>query len=292
MSKPQGVTVTLVPAVDSTMVDLAKLFNRSFEDYVVEFNIDSVWLCDRIRTDGIDLAASRLLELDGRVVGLGLISRRGWTGRLAAMGVVREARGGGVGRSAMEGLLKESRARGERAMVLEVIEQNSRAVRLYERCGFRVVNRLVGFRKESPEILEERSRDPLPGGPELEPIDVYEAGRQMLLGEPDNFPWQLRGETMTFFGPPYSAFRLEGASVILSDPAKREVVLRGLTVEPSRRRQGRARRLIETVLEAYPGRLWKVPSIVPEESAAAVFEGLGFEREKLTQFQMRVDFGS
>ena len=42
-----------------------------------------------VRKDGIDLAISRVLFTDDEPVGIALIARRGWTSRLAAMGIAQ-----------------------------------------------------------------------------------------------------------------------------------------------------------------------------------------------------------
>ena len=120
------------------------LLNRGFCDYVVPIELDAAELHQMVVQDSIDVSSSRVLLRDGQPAGIALIARRGWTARLAAMALVPGARGAGLGRWLMERLIDEARARGERAMVLEVIEQNEPAVRLYNRCGFCTVRRLVG----------------------------------------------------------------------------------------------------------------------------------------------------
>jgi hypothetical protein len=42
-------------------------------------------------------------------------------------------------------------------------------------------------------------------------------------------------------------------------------------------------------MATYPGKVWKVPSIYPEETAMPLFAPLGFQREALSQFQMVLD---
>ena len=50
----------------------------------------------------------------------------------------------------MTTLIEQARERGDRLYDLEVIEQNPRAVRLYEGVGFKKLRRLVGYEAQSP----------------------------------------------------------------------------------------------------------------------------------------------
>jgi len=50
--------------------------------------------------------------------------------------VADDARGTGMGRALVEAALARARARGCRRVELDVNETNTRAIRLYERCGF------------------------------------------------------------------------------------------------------------------------------------------------------------
>jgi ribosomal protein S18 acetylase RimI-like enzyme len=56
---------------------------------------------------------------------------------LVGMYVVPEAAGSGVGRALVAALLADARADGLESIVLTVTEGNEKAVKLYERCGFR-----------------------------------------------------------------------------------------------------------------------------------------------------------
>jgi ribosomal protein S18 acetylase RimI-like enzyme len=56
---------------------------------------------------------------------------------LVGMYVAPEAAGRGAGRALVDALLTQARDEGLRLLVLTVTEGNSRAMQLYERCGFR-----------------------------------------------------------------------------------------------------------------------------------------------------------
>ena len=120
--------LSLKPAHEHPIPFLADLMTRSFEGYLVPINITDTVLLTMLRRDGIDLTASRVLMRDDEPIGLAMIARRGWTSRLAAMGITSNARSGGVGTWAMEQFIAEAKARGDKEMLLEVIEQNTAGV--------------------------------------------------------------------------------------------------------------------------------------------------------------------
>lgn len=135
----------LKPASDYPTPDLVHLANQSFEDYLVPVHFDSSQFLNMVRKDAVDLTTSRVLLIDDQLAGIALIARRGWSSRLAAMGIIKAIRGQGNGSLFMEKLIKESRERKDREMVLEVIEQNDAGVRLYKKHGFESVRRLIGL---------------------------------------------------------------------------------------------------------------------------------------------------
>lgn len=264
-------------ASDYSLPDLVDILNRGFENYFVPitFNIDS--FLNMIRKDGIDLTISRLLLADGEPAGIALLARRGWTGRLAAMGIASEIRGMGAGSWLMEQLVQEACDRREREMVLEVIEQNEPAVHLYDKCGFEIIRRLIGFlRKNAVEDIES----------ELNEIDIRDAAQRITQYGLTNLPWQLSGESIAQLNPPVCAYKHEQASIVISDPAANDVAIWSLLVEPQARRNGLGMRILKSVIACHPNKTWHVPAILPEE-LGKVFERSGFVREQLSQWQMR-----
>ncbi|MBU0492048.1 MAG: GNAT family N-acetyltransferase [Chloroflexi bacterium] len=271
--------LSIQSATDREPAQLVALLNRGFGDYLVPIAFDVPMFYHMIRHDGVDLGASRVVQCDGEDAGVALIARRGWTSRLAGMALVPEARGQGVGRRLMDQLIAEARARGERAMVLEVIEGNAAAVRLYEACGFGRVRRLFSCVRSGADA-------PAPG--DLIEIDLRELARLVTAyGLPD-LPWQLSGETLAQMGPPGRAYQMGDAWVGISNLDAPHVGIRAVVVQPAARRQGQATRLLQAVMTRYPGKTWHVPALCPEEFAP-LFEGLGFERQSLAQWQMALD---
>src|SRR5258706_1272020 len=156
--------LALKPAFERSIAELANLFTEAFKGYIGgTITLDTMSMQAIIRRENVNLAQSRLLMNDEQPVGLALISRQGWRSRVAAMGIVPEAQEKGMGGWFMQQLIEEATARGDHSMVLEAFEQNTRAVRLYQRAGFTIVRRLFGYSAES-----------LPGvpHPDLAEIDI------------------------------------------------------------------------------------------------------------------------
>jgi ribosomal protein S18 acetylase RimI-like enzyme len=239
----------------------------------VQFSVAT--LADFLFRDSVSLFLSLVARRDDAPMGLTLISRRGWTSRVAAMGVHADAQGQGIGGWLLEQAIDAARARGDRAMQLEVFEQNTRAVRLYEKYSFRVLRRLLGFAGST------LSGEAAP----LEMTDVAEVARLVAAwGSPD-LPWQCGGETISKHGPPSVAYRMGESGAVISAPTADRIVIRALAVPPEQQRQGAATRLVSALIAAHPGKQWLVPQICPEEYAP-IFTRNGFTREPLNQFQM------
>ena len=266
------------PASDYPLPDLTQLLNLSFENYLVPITFSLPQFLTMIRKDSVDLSASRVLISDEQLAGIALIARRGWTSRLAAMGIVQSQRGKGAGFRFMRTLIDEARERNDHAMVLEVIEQNEYALKLYRKCGFQSVRRLIGLiRKDT----KEKNKTP------LEEIDLREAGSLISQHGLTDLPWQLAGETIAHMDPPARAFRNGPVLVVISNPHVEHVVIWSLLVEPQARGQQLSVEMLKSVIANHPGKTWHVPAIFPEEFGK-IFERAGFEIEELTQWQMKL----
>jgi len=266
------------PASDYPLPDLVEVLNRGFDDYFVPIHLNLSQFLTMVRKDSIDLTASRVLLVDEKPSGIALIARRGWASRLAAMGIAAEMRGKGAGSWLMERLLQEAREREDHEMALEVIEQNENAVGLYQKFGFQTIRRLIGLiRKDATEFETDH----------LHEMDVRELGRLISqYGIPD-LPWQLAGETIAQMTPPVRAYCKEQAYIAISNPDAEHVVIWSLLVKPDARGNDLGVEMLRTVIAGHAGRTWHVPTIYPEE-LGKVFERAGFEREELSQWQMRL----
>lgn len=268
----------LQPAHTLTVDQLAALFNEAFTGYIGgEFKFTPATLSRFFSRDNVDLELSQVFLSGDQPVGFGYVARQGWTSRLAAFGVIASASGAGLGKAAMSEMITQARERGDRVYLLEVIEQNTRAVRLYQGVGFEILRRLVGYTVENP------AGEAAP----LNEMDVYDAARVIIQHGAPDLPWQVAGANLTRHAPPDLAYELDGAYAIISSPAGAVVALRALIVPPELRRQGRATRLLKALFAQYPEKKWVVSAICPEEIGGELLAGLGFERQSLSQWQMR-----
>ena len=269
-------SLKLHPASTHPIPFLADLMTRSFEGYFVPINITETVMHTMIRRDGIDLTASRVLMKDDEPVGIAFIARRGWTSRLAAMGITSHARSGGVGTWAMEQLLEEAKSRGDKEMLLEVIEQNTAGVKLYEKVGFTKIRRLVGYKLENPQAESEV---------DIEEIDIRELARTVTYHGLKDLPWQLSGTTIMQYTPPARAFRLNDAYCLISNPEATDIAIHSVLVKARSRGAGLSAVLMRALFTRFPGKVWHVSPIYPEE-LGFIFEHVGMTRESLSQWQM------
>jgi ribosomal protein S18 acetylase RimI-like enzyme/predicted GNAT family acetyltransferase len=272
--------LALKPAYERSIAELADLFTDAFKGYIGgTITLDATSMLALICNTNVDLTQSRLLLNDDQPIGLALISRQGWTSRVAAMGIIPEAQEKGMGGWFMQQLIEDARVRSDRSMVLEAFEQNTRAVRLYQRAGFNIVRRLMGYSTES-----------LPGvsQTDLVEIDIYDVAKVVMeYGVPD-LPWQMSGTSIARWTPPTRAYKLDHAYAVISDPMQPTITLRTLIVPPLARRQGQATRLLEALAALYPQKQWSVAPICPEEYGVSFLEQRGFTRRALNQVQMEM----
>jgi ribosomal protein S18 acetylase RimI-like enzyme len=269
------VALEISSALSLPLTLLAEGFAACFAGYVVPISADVRAFEQRLRTEHVHLADSHVLVREGRVMALALLARRGNLCRVAAMGIVPELRRGGVGRELLRRIFEDARGRGDHSVLLEVIESNAPAVALYERTGFQVRRRLVGWEGTPPGQSAP-----------LEEIPLSTALAAVLGDGEPGLPWQLAPETLAGLTAPTRAFRLGPAVAVVTETGPQDVMLRSLVVAGDRRRRGEGSRLVRALAARLPDRRWRVPAIVPEELGAAFFTANGLRRQALTQLEM------
>jgi GNAT superfamily N-acetyltransferase/predicted GNAT family acetyltransferase len=263
--------------VQVSTADLAVLFNRAFTGYIGgSVTFDAPMKAMFLARENIDLTQSLVLVEGGERLGFALIARQGWTSRLAGMGIVPEAQEKRAGTWFMGQIMDAARQRGDHTMVLEAFEQNTRAVKLYERHHFRIVRRLYGF-----------TADTLTADVSVEPreIDIYEAAKLIIQHGTGDLPWQVSGTAIARMTPPNRAYELDHTYIVISDPSRDTIVIRALLVHPMFERQGQATKLLKGLAALYPDKKWVVSPVCPQEYAM-FFEKSGFSKNDLNQVQM------
>jgi len=269
----------LQSVLDFGLSQTSGILNLGFSDYLVPIQFDLPSFHTMLRTSHIDVALSKVVFQNGKAVGVALISRRGWSSRLAGMSLIPSARGQKIGYWLMEQLITEAKSRGDRRMELEVIEQNEPAVRLYEKVGFSKIRRLLGYIQEAPEGEKD----------EIIEIDIQQMADLVNYCGLTNLPWQVSGESIALMGPPNRAFQLGAASAVITDPDADTIAIRSLLTLPASRKEGCASQLLQALFFTFPNKAWSVPAIFPEEMGV-FFEAQGFILQELSQFQMEMIF--
>lgn len=272
-------SLSFISVFDHGLEPSAAVLTLGFSGYFVPVHMDTAGLLTMVRQDSVDLQLSRVIIHTEQPVGIALIARRGWTSRLAAMSIVPDARGQGIGIQVVKQLLDEARTRGDKAMNLEAIEQNTPAVRLYEKSGFQTVRRLVGYVGQ-----------PQPGlnNVPLQVTDIREVAQQLAAFGPNDLPWQISAETLAQMGPPWLAFRSDSSYAVITNPAAPTINIRAILTLPEARRQGHATALLRALMARYPDKSWRVGPHFPEE-IGGLFLKVGWDRYEITQWQMSID---
>ncbi len=274
----------LKPAHTLTMEALAALFNAAFDGYVGGSpSLTSASIARFIARENVDLDLSQIIFRDDQPVGFAYVSRQGWSSRLAAFGIIAAASHQGVGTAAMQQMIEQARARGDQRYELEVIEQNPRAIRLYQGVGFEIVRRLISVSAKAPQPDADADTPA-----ELQPLDILEIAKLVMQHGASDLPWDVSGTAIARLAPPLLGFRLDQAYAVISDPSAEVIALRALLVPPEARRQGQATRLINTLFARYPNKTWTLPAVMPEEIVADRLTRFGFARGTISQWQMRI----
>ena len=269
-------TTTFASAAELPYDDLAKLFECAFASYIVPIRATPSALEMRNRTEHVDLVASQIALSGGAPVALALIARRGRKSRVAAMGVVIEARGSGVAQALLDKIIGDARDRGDDSLVLECIASNERAFRLYRRAGFVTALRLVGWRAgalapEAQSIVE---------------VDPAELGRVLARSDDGGLPWQLAPESMAALTAPMRGWTIDGSAFAVGSVLEQEVALRAVFTRPERRREGHAVRLVRGLAAMFAPRLLAMGPIVPEGLGGEFAAYLGAAPHELAQVEM------
>jgi GNAT superfamily N-acetyltransferase len=168
-----------------TPAERGALFNAAYEGYVLPFHVDEQQLAFMDHVFDLDLDASRVAFRDGEPLGLGNLGLRDEDAWIGGIGVVPSARRSGIGEALMRALHEQARERGVQRIWLEVIVENTGALALYEKLGYKVV--------QDVEVWTLPGADGEPEGREVPPVEAEE-----LLPE-QHEPWQRAAGTLAHY---------------------------------------------------------------------------------------------
>jgi ribosomal protein S18 acetylase RimI-like enzyme len=274
-------SLTSRPVAGCTSTEGVEALSRGFEAYIVPARFTVPGYERRFRAENLDPFSSRIYFHGDEPMAVLLVTRRGWTSRVGAMGVAREARGRGLGRRVLAEAVDDARARGDRRMLLEVFEENAAAVALYTGFGFRTTLRMVGYER-APAA---------PGAPEatLSPMDPRAFARMVAEEGAPELPWMLHPETLAAYTAPSRAWRMDDAAAALVTETDERMVLHALVVRRKARRRGMGTRLLRALAAAHPGRPWLAPQLMPQDLAPEFWRAAGWTCHPLRHLEMALD---
>jgi ribosomal protein S18 acetylase RimI-like enzyme len=121
--------------------EITRCFNEAFSDYFVKFNATEDYLRTRWKVAGVDYSLSFGCFLDGRLIGFIIHGIRERDGQLTAFncatGIEPAHQTKGLLGQMYETAIPALRQSGVTFTTLEVIATNERAIRAYEKAGFR-----------------------------------------------------------------------------------------------------------------------------------------------------------
>jgi Acetyltransferase (GNAT) family len=218
-----------------------------------------------------------------RSLGLATSTVRPNVSRLASMGVVPEARRTGAAAFLLSHLLEEAKLRMDEAIVLEVFEQNLPALTLYRRNKFRELMRLFGWRRVATTIGLKSADD-------LEEISLRKATQMEGSVDFPDLPWQISRHAVAKLADA-RAYRIDNLCVVISNPAATPVRIYALLGYDGSNGTA-ARDVLAAVLKQFAACEFFAREIFPEQFGPEIFQPLGFVREPLNQFLMRLDLRS
>lgn len=136
-------TRELVSLEKINALTIYQVFEDAFSDYFVKFEKNPQVHLERWITAGVDFALSYGVKVDGKLGAFILHAHREDFVMNLATGVKKEFQGQGLTALMYEEIRRGLPQKGIRRSQLEVITENARAIRAYEKAGFRKTRKLL-----------------------------------------------------------------------------------------------------------------------------------------------------
>ncbi|KPJ59227.1 MAG: hypothetical protein AMJ46_12045 [Latescibacteria bacterium DG_63] len=167
--------------------ELYQTFVEAFSDYVLDMShLTEEKFLNRMRKNGIDLESSVGAFDQDKMIGFTMVGLDNVNGIRSAFdigtGITKAYRGKGIAAEMFEYALPRLRRKNVKKFILEVIRTNERAIKAYQRAGFRITREL-----DCLELKLENARLPgeIPGNTEIRPVN-----RDELLRFSDFLDWE------------------------------------------------------------------------------------------------------
>jgi GNAT superfamily N-acetyltransferase len=184
------------------------LFNRGFEGYLIPMNLTLDQFIGRFGNDVLSPNLS-VIAFDGNdPIGFVLQGIREETGQIISWnggtGIIPEYRGKQVGEKLVREAEKLLRENNVTTATLEALTENAPAIRLYEKCGYQVTDRLL-FLSGKGRLVEKL---PELGNYIIEKFPAFQAIGSEIF--PVIVPWQTAASTVPKVGGEVVVLKKEG----------------------------------------------------------------------------------
>lgn len=149
---------TIKTLTESTLLEATEAWNSGFEGYFFDATTTPERFMNRMANEGLSPDLSLIAFDCDRPIGLVLSGIRKFQNRKIAWnggtGVSKEYRGKGIGKLLINKALDIYREQGVQTATLEAISQNKSAIKLYEKCGYVITDRLEMLALNGPQDVE------------------------------------------------------------------------------------------------------------------------------------------
>lgn len=283
LGNTRGMSAFEIVAADAIApARLHAAFGAAFADYLIgPFRLPLAQWPQFLARQGVEVGLSRVSLAAGEPTAFCLVAPRpeatSW--RLGTMGALPVARGSGAAAALLDDFIARARAAGARAVELECFAQNTRAMRLYQKAGFKTIDTLYGYRGNA---------GPARGSPATPPVVELEDALRWLDACRDTgcpLPLQVTSRSLRTLPVRLQAWRLGEAQLVFSQGEDGHLQVHSLV--DRRPAQRDADEVVAALLAAHPGRPVHVPQLQRHAVGGAALERLGFERLPLHQAWMR-----